>query len=182
VVAKPTKRKTPPVTDKVMPTGGPRQPVKRIAPRDGDVAPAEDEVLADDETDEVTDDETDEVTDDATTSDDETTDAPAKKTGTGVTSVKKSSKDAAPSGRTSKRVTAKGTPAASTRYTPPSPNTADLPSPMWVPILMFTLFALGMLSIFLNYLGLLPGATSNWYLLLGLGFILGGIITATQYR
>jgi hypothetical protein len=179
VVAKPTKRKTPPVTDKVMPTGGPRQPVKRIAPRDGEPAPVTDEALDDEVTDEVTE---DDATSEAPTSGDDATDAPAKKTGTGVTSVKKSTKDTASSGRTSKRVTAKGTPAASTRYTPPSPNAADLPSPMWVPILMFTLFALGMLSIFLNYLGLLPGATSNWYLLLGLGFILGGIITATQYR
>jgi len=35
----------------------------------------------------------------------------------------------------------------------------------------------------LNYVDVvLPGATSNGYLLLGLGFILGGIITATQYR
>ncbi len=85
--------------------------------------------------------------------------------------------------RTSKRVTPKGTPAASTRYTPPTAQFEDLPSPTWVPVLMFTLFALGMLVIFFNYVALLlPGATSNWYLLLGLGFILGGIITATQYR
>jgi hypothetical protein len=85
--------------------------------------------------------------------------------------------------RTSKRVTPKSTPAASTRYTPPTPHYEDLPSPVWVPVLMFTLFGLGMLVIFLNYVAiLLPGATSNWYLLLGLGFILGGIITATQFR
>lgn len=75
-----------------------------------------------------------------------------------------------------------GTPSASSRYTPPTPHLEEMPSPLWVPILMFTLFALGMLVIFLNYVSLLPGATSNWYLLLGLGFILGGIITATQYR
>lgn len=85
--------------------------------------------------------------------------------------------------RTSKRVTPKSTPAASTRYTPPTPHYADLPSPVWVPVLMFSMFALGMLTIFFNYVELvLPGATSNWYLLLGLGFILGGIITATQFR
>lgn len=85
--------------------------------------------------------------------------------------------------RTSKRVTPKSTPAASTRYTPPTPHYEDLPSPLWVPVLMFSLFALGMLTIFFNYVELvLPGATSNWYLLLGLGFILGGIITATQFR
>ena len=36
--------------------------------------------------------------------------------------------------------------------------------------------------IFLNYLALMPGDTNNWYLLLGLGLILLGIITATQYH
>ena len=91
--------------------------------------------------------------------------------------------EAKASKRTSKRVTPKSTPAASTRYTPPTAHYEDLPSPTWVPVLMFALFALGMLTIFLNYVAiLLPGSTSNWYLLLGLGFILGGIITATQYR
>ena len=91
--------------------------------------------------------------------------------------------DAKPTSKhTSKRVTAKGTPPASTRYTPPAVRYEDMPSPMWVPVLMFVLFGLGMVTIFLNYVGLLPGATSNWYLLAGLGFILAGIITATQYR
>jgi len=82
------------------------------------------------------------------------------------------------------RVTPKGGTAAtpSARYTPPVTRKQDMPSPMWVPVLMFTMWILGMLSIILNYLGLLPGGTSNWYLLLGLGFILAGIITATQYR
>ncbi|MCU0268363.1 MAG: cell division protein CrgA [Acidimicrobiales bacterium] len=75
-----------------------------------------------------------------------------------------------------------GSPHASTRYTPPSTRFEDLPSPTWVPVLMFTLFALGFFTIFLNYVSVLPGAPSNWYLLGGLGFILGGIITATQYR
>lgn len=73
-------------------------------------------------------------------------------------------------------------PEASSRYTPRSPHYDQMPSPIWVPILMFTMFGLGMLVIFLNYVALLPGATSNWYLLVGLGLILGGIITATQYR
>jgi len=37
--------------------------------------------------------------------------------------------------------------------------------------------------IFLHYVALLlPGASSNWWLLAGLGFILGGIVAATQYR
>lgn len=50
---------------------------------------------------------------------------------------------------------------------------------------MFGLLIVGALIIILNYLAFLPtsdGEASNWYLLLGLGFILGGIITATQFR
>jgi hypothetical protein len=72
---------------------------------------------------------------------------------------------------------------SSGRYTPPTPRADQLPSPMWVPVLMFVLFGLGMIVIFLNYVNLVPGGeSSNWYLLAGLGLILGGIITATQYR
>ena len=85
-----------------------------------------------------------------------------------------------PSG--ARRPAADDAPGASTRYTPPSADPHDLPSPPWVPVLMFALFGIGMVVIFLNYVSLLPGAVSNWYLLLGLGAILGGIITATQYR
>lgn len=55
-------------------------------------------------------------------------------------------------------------------------------SPPWVPVLMFGLLILGALVIILNYVGLLPGAANNWYLLGGLGLILGGIITATQFH
>ncbi len=48
---------------------------------------------------------------------------------------------------------------------------------------MLALFLLGLLVIFLHYVDLfLPGAVSNWWLLGGLGFILSGIIAATQYR
>ena len=55
-------------------------------------------------------------------------------------------------------------------------------SPTWVPVLMFSLLGLGILIIFFNYVGWMPGGTSNDILLLGLGSVLGGIITATQYR
>ncbi|MBI2704616.1 MAG: cell division protein CrgA [Actinobacteria bacterium] len=92
---------------------------------------------------------------------------------------------AGPKGRrpaTTKISRADSAPDASSRYTPPTPHFDEMPSPMWVPILMFTMFGLGMLVIFLNYVSLLPGATSNWYLLVGLALILGGIITATQFR
>lgn len=48
---------------------------------------------------------------------------------------------------------------------------------------MIALLLIGLLVIFLHYVDLfLPGAVSNWWLLGGLGFILGGIMTATQYR
>ncbi|HEY8527419.1 MAG TPA: cell division protein CrgA [Acidimicrobiales bacterium] len=99
----------------------------------------------------------------------------------------KPAKRKVPAGKaTSRRVTPKGTstserPAPSSRYTPPPPR-PDAPSPTWVPVLMFTLLGLGALTIFLNYLGVLPGATSNLYLGIGLVAICGGIITATQYR
>lgn len=85
------------------------------------------------------------------------------------------------------RVTPKGgassapRPDPSSRYTPPVPKEYKV-SPWYVPVLMFTLLGLGLVVIFLNYLGVLPGDTKNSYLLVGLAFILGGIMTATQYR
>jgi hypothetical protein len=85
------------------------------------------------------------------------------------------------------RVTPKGGPAsvprpeASSRYTPPVPPEYKVSAP-WVPVLMFTLLGIGLVVIFCNYLGVLPGGTKNSYLLVGLGSILGGIMTATQYR
>jgi hypothetical protein len=71
---------------------------------------------------------------------------------------------------------------ASTRYTPPAPRHETL-TPRWVPVAMIAGFAVGFLVIFMHYLDIvLPGALSNWWLLVGLGCILGGIISATQYR
>ncbi len=55
------------------------------------------------------------------------------------------------------------------------------PSPIWVPVLMFGLMGAGIIVILLNYVGSL-WTTNNGILLAGLGMILGGIITATQYR
>ena len=67
--------------------------------------------------------------------------------------------------------------------TPGNPQpTSKGESPVWVPILMFSLLGIGVLIIFFNYVGWMPGGTSNSFLLLGLGSILGGIITATQFR
>ncbi|HEX8581530.1 MAG TPA: cell division protein CrgA [Acidimicrobiales bacterium] len=92
-----------------------------------------------------------------------------------------------PAGATSaKKVAASATGTPSGRYTPPIPREHKV-SPWWVPALMFTLLGLGALMILLNYLGvLLPGVSegepNNLYLLGGLGLILLGIITATQYH
>ena len=55
------------------------------------------------------------------------------------------------------------------------------PSPAWVTWLLFGLLALGMLIIFVNYAQIV-GDTSNGITLLGLAFILGGIMTATRLR
>ncbi|HJM27718.1 MAG: cell division protein CrgA [Acidimicrobiales bacterium] len=83
----------------------------------------------------------------------------------------------------SKRITAKGTrpdnlpPAGATSmgYTP-----SKRISSRWVAPMMFGLLGAGTAMIIVNYVDLLPGGTSNWYLLGGLGLVLAGIITATQ--
>ena len=74
------------------------------------------------------------------------------------------------------RVTPKGTRPAGEQFLPPEAKV----SPVWVPILLFTLLGAGTVLIIVNYLGWIPGGTSNWWLLAGLGLILGGVITATQ--
>jgi hypothetical protein len=55
-------------------------------------------------------------------------------------------------------------------------------SPWWFPVLILGLFGLGLVCILLNYLGLLPGGASNVYLFIGLGLIVGGFISATQWH
>lgn len=84
--------------------------------------------------------------------------------------------------RVSKRVTPKGTRPQNEKVLSSSQSSGQMVSPAWVPVLMFALLILGTLMIILNYVDLLPGGTSNWYLLGGLGLILAGIITATQYH
>ena len=83
-------------------------------------------------------------------------------------------------GRTTNRSTP-GRPESQGRYTPPIPREQKV-SPPWVPVLMFVLLGLGVAVIFLNYVNLLPGDASNGYLLLGLAFITGGFVVATNYH
>lgn len=51
-----------------------------------------------------------------------------------------------------------------------------------VPIVMVFFMVLGLFVILANYIVVGFGAPSNWYLLGGLGFILIGIVAATQWR
>ena len=84
-------------------------------------------------------------------------------------------KRAAKGGRTTPKTVESG------RYTAPIPKSEKV-SPLWVPALMFACLGLGMVIIITNYVDVLPGGTSNWYLLIGLGLITVGFLTATQYR
>ena len=49
-------------------------------------------------------------------------------------------------------------------------------------VLMTSLMVLGVLMIVLNYLTVLPGSVSKWYLWSGLGLIGVGFIMTTEYR
>lgn len=98
-----------------------------------------------------------------------------------------------PSGRTTpkgtggRKAAARGAPPPdrqpppSGRYTPPIPREQKV-SPRWVPALLFFFLLSGAAVIVLNYLSLLPGGADNRYLLLGLGLISGGFVTATKYH
>ena len=71
--------------------------------------------------------------------------------------------------------------ATSGRYTAPIPRDVKV-SPPWVPVLIAALLAVGSVLIVLNYLDVLPGGAKNVYLLIGLGLITSGFITATQWH
>jgi hypothetical protein len=80
----------------------------------------------------------------------------------------------------------KGRKKANKRPTPPAhkPTAVDAkgPSPLWYIIIMFGLMTLGILLILANYIGLLPGGTSNKYLLTGLAGIGAGFSMTMNYR
>ena len=97
-------------------------------------------------------------------------------------------------GRSEGRTTAKGsgpggsarlgryTPAEeSGRYTAPIPKEVRRSPPWYGPMVLgFLLF--GVLMILLNYLTVLPGAVSVWYLIGGLVLIFVGFVMATRYH
>ena len=79
----------------------------------------------------------------------------------------------------------KGSPSGSDdvsgRYTAPIPKEMKV-SPPWYPYLVLAFFLLGIVVILLNYLGLLGGHASNWFLLAGLGLIVVGFVAATRWH
>lgn len=80
----------------------------------------------------------------------------------------------------------KGRKKANRRPTPPShkPTAVDEkgPSPTWYVVTMFGLMAVGLIVILVNYMGLLPGGTSNIYLVSGLAGIGVGFAMTMNYR
>ena len=61
-------------------------------------------------------------------------------------------------------------------------TSSSAPSPRWYIITMFSLMSIGVLLIVLNYLTLLPGSVSRWYLWSGLALIGGGFLMTTNYN
>jgi Cell division protein CrgA len=102
---------------------------------------------------------------------------PKRKSGGRVTpaGTKPGSSAAATARTASERATTVG---ASSRYTPPVPQSAK-ESPPWVPVLMLVLFAVGALAIMLRYLVF---SDSNLPMVVGLACLLGGLYTATKWR
>ncbi len=97
-------------------------------------------------------------------------------------------------GASSKEQPAKQQPAKSGRATPPKGEreinkryTAPIPksvrqSPRWFGPMLLALLIVGLLLIVGNYVGVLPGSPSNWYLIGGLIGIVVGAMMATQYH
>ena len=61
-------------------------------------------------------------------------------------------------------------------------TSSGAPSLRWYVITMFSLMSIGVLLIVLNYLTLLPGSVSRWYLWSGLALIGGGFLMTTNYN
>lgn len=55
-------------------------------------------------------------------------------------------------------------------------------SPKWYAAVMFSLMAIGVVVIILNYIGVFPGGTDNNYLYMGLGGIATGFLMTLWFR
>jgi hypothetical protein len=72
-------------------------------------------------------------------------------------------------------------PEQSGRYTRPIPNKVRR-SARWFGPLIVLMMVFGILMILLNYLTVLPGSVSVWYLVAGLVVIFAAFMMATRYR
>jgi len=53
---------------------------------------------------------------------------------------------------------------------------------MWVLVVILGLLVVGFATVILNYVGVLPGGASNWYLIGGLVLLAVGGMIATRYH
>ena len=67
------------------------------------------------------------------------------------------------------------------RYTAPIPRSKKT-SPPWFGYSLGGLSLVGVLLIVLNYLGVLPGGVSGWYLVTGIVFLGAAFVMATFWR
>ena len=72
-------------------------------------------------------------------------------------------------------------PEQSGRYTRPIPKNVRK-SPRWYGPLILFLFVFAILMIILNYITVLPGSASTWYLVVGIVLIAAAFGMATRYR
>ncbi|MGH9044682.1 MAG: cell division protein CrgA [Acidimicrobiales bacterium] len=72
-------------------------------------------------------------------------------------------------------------PEMSGRYTRPTPKKVRHSGPLFGPAIV-ALIVVGILVILLNYLTVLPGAVSAWYLAAGLVLVFVAFMMATRYR
>jgi hypothetical protein len=67
-------------------------------------------------------------------------------------------------------------------YAAPPQKRRPKASPRWYGFLVLGLILFGVAMIVLNYMGIMPGGTRQLWLWLGLAFIAGGFVAATQWR
>ena len=67
------------------------------------------------------------------------------------------------------------------RYTPPVPKSTHH-SPAWFGPTIIALFLLGLLLLILNYVGVMPGGTSAWYIVAGVFVIFLGFAATLRYH
>ena len=80
------------------------------------------------------------------------------------------------------RITPKGTRPEGVRAPEKDLQASIGESPAWMGWLIVGLFLVGIALIVSNYLSWLPGSPDSAWILVGLGFVLGGILTATRWR